>query len=182
MEVLYRILYSFQERRLRAVEEMVRILRPGGRAVIYVWAKDQTRHNTLSSYLKQDRKNRNKDCNSQLKCVSQYNSVSKSAGTIVNEVSHQFPSLPIHTNRTQFQHHDLLVPWKLKPAAKTEPDQKREEESYLEKGSHEVPTFYRYYHVFDEGELEQLCSSVKGAKVVQSYYDQGNWCVTLERA
>ena len=81
-----------------------------------------------------------------------------------------------------FQHHDLLVPWKLKPAAKTEPDQKREEESYLEKGSHEVPTFYRYYHVFDEGELEQLCSSVKGAKVVQSYYDQGNWCVTLERA
>uniref|UniRef100_A0A2Z5U609 tRNA (carboxymethyluridine(34)-5-O)-methyltransferase n=1 Tax=Reticulitermes speratus TaxID=60591 RepID=A0A2Z5U609_9NEOP len=171
-----------EERRLRAVEEMVRILRPGGRAVIYVWAKDQTRHNTLSSYLKQDRKNRNKDCNSQLKCVSQYNSVSKSAGTIVNEVSHQFPSLPIHTNRTQFQHHDLLVPWKLKPAAKTESDQKREEESYLEKGSHEVPTFYRYYHVFDEGELEQLCSSVKGAKVVQSYYDQGNWCVTLERA
>jgi len=112
--------------------------------------------------------------------VPQYNNISISAGTGINEVSSQFPSLPIHTNRTQFQHQDLLVPWKMKPAASTEPDQKRKE-SHLEKGSHEVPTFYRYYHVFDEGELEHLCSSVKSAKVVQSYYDQGNWCVTLQR-
>lgn len=162
------------------MEEMVRILRPGGRALIYVWAKDQVRHNTLSSYLKQDRKNRNKECNSSLNSVPQYNNISTSAGTSINEVSSQFPSLPIHTNRTQFQHQDLLVPWKLKAAASTEPDQKRED-SCLEKGSHEVPTFYRYYHVFDEGELERLCSSVKGAKVVQSYYDQGNWCVILQR-
>jgi alkylated DNA repair protein alkB family protein 8 len=160
------------------VEEMVRILRPGGRALIYVWAKDQAWHNTLSSYLKQDRKNRNKDYNSQLKCVPQHN-VDKFAGTIINEVSGQFPSLPIHTNRTQFQHQDLLVPWKLKPAAKTEPEQKREESDF-EKGSLEVPTFYRYYHVFEEGELEHLCT-VKGAKVVHTYYDQGNWCVMLER-
>ena len=162
------------------MEEMVRILRPGGKALIYVWAKDQVRHNTLSTYLKQDRKNRTKECNSQLSGVPPYNNVSKSTGTIINEVSSQFPSLPIHTNRTQFQHQDLLVPWKLKPAAKTELDQKREE-SCLEKGSHEVPTFYRYYHVFNEGELEHLCNSVKGAEVIQSYYDQGNWCVTLQR-
>jgi alkylated DNA repair protein alkB family protein 8 len=163
------------------VEEMVRILLPGGKALIYVWAKEQERHKTQSSYLKQDRKNRKKVCDSELKYGQQHLDASKSTGTTLKEASSQFPSLPVHTNRTQFQHQDLLVPWKLKLEGKAELYKKTEKESHLEKSSAEVPTFYRYYHVFEEGELELLCSSVKGAKVVWSYYDQGNWCVVLER-
>lgn len=163
------------------MEEMVRILQPGGKALIYVWAKDQQRHNTQSSYLKQDRKNRKKDCDGELKHVPQHSDANKSRNTILNQVSSQFPSLPIHTNRTQFQHQDLLVPWKLKPGVKTELDHKTEGALCLENSSQEVPTFYRYYHVFEEGELELLCSCVKYSKVVQSYYDQGNWCIVLER-
>ncbi|XP_021928885.1 alkylated DNA repair protein alkB homolog 8 isoform X2 [Zootermopsis nevadensis] len=168
-----------KERRLRAVEEMVRILLPGGKALIYVWAKEQERYKTQSSYLKQDRKNRKKVCDSELKHGQQHSDASKSKDTTSNKASSQFPSLPIHTNRTQFQHQDLLVPWKLKVAGKAELD-KTTEASHLE-SSQEVPTFYRYYHVFQEGELECLCSSVKGAKPIQSYYDQGNWCIVLEK-
>lgn len=41
--------------------------------------------------------------------------------------------------------------------------------------------FHRYYHVFQQGELEQLCELVAGVKVVNSYHDQGNWCVILEK-
>jgi alkylated DNA repair protein alkB family protein 8 len=163
------------------VEEMVRILLPGGRALIYVWAKEQERQKTQSSYLKQDRKNRKKGCDSELKYGQQYNDASISTDTTIKEASGQIPSLPIHTNRTQFQHQDLLVPWKLKLGGKAELDKKTEESSHLERSSQEVPTFYRYYHVFEEGELELLCSSVKGAKVVRSYYDQGNWCIVLEK-
>ena len=39
----------------------------------------------------------------------------------------------------------------------------------------------RYYHVFEEGELEELVEKVEGLVVVESYYDQGNWCSVLER-
>lgn len=42
-------------------------------------------------------------------------------------------------------------------------------------------TFHRYYHVFQSGELEYLCSLVSSLTVVRSYYDQGNWCVVVER-
>lgn len=44
-----------------------------------------------------------------------------------------------------------------------------------------APVFHRYYHVFQQGELEQLCSQVAGVKVQSSYHDQGNWCVILEK-
>jgi alkylated DNA repair protein alkB family protein 8 len=163
------------------VEEMVRILQSGGKALIYVWAKDQQRHNTQSSYLKQDRKNRKEDRDGEFKCVSQHSDASKSRNTILNEVSSEFLSLPVHKNRTQFQHQDLLVPWKLKPEVKMELYDKAESALCLENSSQEVLTFYRYYHLFEEGELELLCSSVKGSKVVQGYYDQGNWCIVLEK-
>ncbi|TKR75752.1 hypothetical protein L596_016997 [Steinernema carpocapsae] len=45
---------------------------------------------------------------------------------------------------------------------------------------HEV-TFYRYYHVFKKGELEQLISSVPNLRIVSSNYDNANWCVVAEK-
>jgi alkylated DNA repair protein alkB family protein 8 len=35
--------------------------------------------------------------------------------------------------------------------------------------------------LFQEGELEQLISKVEGLRLVQSYYDQGNWCIVAEK-
>lgn len=43
------------------------------------------------------------------------------------------------------------------------------------------PVFHRFYHVFQQGELEVLCSQVTGVRVQSSYHDQGNWCVILEK-
>ena len=42
-------------------------------------------------------------------------------------------------------------------------------------------TYYRYYHVFREGELVQLCDSLAGVCVIDSWYDHENWCVLLEK-
>lgn len=70
-------------------------------------------------------------------------------------------NLPVHTNRKQFQHQDVLVPWKLR--------------------NEENNTFLRYYHVFEEHELENLCRRVEGVHVCNSYYDQGNWCVLIKK-
>jgi len=68
--------------------------------------------------------------------------------------------LPVHKNRTEFKHQDVLVPWKLKS----------------QDNQQVVKEFKRYYHVFEEGELEELVSSVENLKVEEIYYDQGNWC------
>ena len=46
---------SDQARRKQAVEELVRILRPGGCALIYVWAQEQQKDRQRSKYLKPNR-------------------------------------------------------------------------------------------------------------------------------
>ncbi|XP_059482300.1 alkylated DNA repair protein alkB homolog 8 isoform X2 [Neocloeon triangulifer] len=138
---------STEDRRLKAISEMVRVLRPGGEALIYVWAKNQFKDQQKSSYLKQ--------------------SNNKPSEGKPFAPSTPF-SLPVHSNRTQFCHSDLLVPWKLKHKQQKTDD--KEEEVY-----------FRYYHMFDEGELELVCSRVTDVHIQRSFYDQGNWCVVLKK-
>lgn len=152
-----------ESRRFRAIQEIVRILRPGGQALIYVWAKNQLKDEKSSNYLKT---NKNKDLSSGKVCDNirsvEFNNIKEANGEKNTDFS---ISLPVHVNRTQFKHEDMLVPWKLK--------QKSDES--------EVPTFLRFYHVFSEGELESLCEQIPNITVIKSYYDQGNWCVILEK-
>ncbi|KAF7282445.1 hypothetical protein GWI33_002673 [Rhynchophorus ferrugineus] len=141
-----------KNRRLEALKEIVRVLRIGGKALIYVWAKDQLKGQEKSSYIKQDRKNR-KSLYTQAASVSyETETVNLLDGTV---------SFPVHTNRTQFKTQDVLVPWKLKDENKT--------------------TFLRFYHVFENNELELLCNSLNNVKILKSYYDQGNMCIILEK-
>lgn len=142
---------------------MIRILRIDGLALIYVWAKNQA-FKTNSNYLKQNKRNDN-DCNST--STQSINSESK---------SDDFLSLPIHTNRTQFAHSDVLVPWKLKqslPACNNDTTAATNDKS--------AKTFLRYYHVFDENELFALCSQFDNIDIEDSYYDQGNWCIIMRK-
>jgi alkylated DNA repair protein alkB family protein 8 len=39
----------------------------------------------------------------------------------------------------------------------------------------------RYYHLFDQGELEGLVCDVPGVAVVDVFYDRSNWCVVFEK-
>ena len=122
-----------ESRRVKAVAEMNRVLRKGAKCLIYAWAKDQK----SSVYLKE-----NAEC------------------TKNNDVDLE---LPVHKNRTNFVHSDVLVPW-----TKTKSG-----------------TFHRFYHVFEEGELERLVlkatSNNDEVKIEKSYYDQGNWCVIFQK-
>nr|CAI5829900.1 unnamed protein product [Callosobruchus analis] len=141
-----------EERRLQAIEEMIRVLKVNGRALIYVWAKDQLKNNEKTSYIKQDRKNRKPD-----------------SDVVVTEESAEAPvpngiSLPVHVNRTQFKHKDVLVPWRLKSQQNTIED-----------------TFLRFYHVFEDNELSDLCCKLDNVQIERCYYDQGNWCIVLRK-
>lgn len=145
---------------------MARILVKSGRALIYVWAKNQELKNK-SSYLRQNKKNNKPQPENSAK--SHFSTVLQEQSlTDENAIGN---GLPIHTNRTQFAHQDILVPWKLKKNSNVEPSVAASAEG----------TFLRYYHVFEEHELEELCGEVPGINVVKSYYDQGNWCVIFKK-
>lgn len=174
---------------MAAVTELVRLLKVGGRALIYVWAVEQEYKKQKSKYLKTNKNQenvenqenmqpkaskQNTECRNDLYETKSGSSVrqvhagkasSKLADTTEDCGKETPPRLSVHTNRTAFMSQDLLVPWHLKGEVKASPS----------------PVFHRFYHVFQRGELEDLCASVSGVEVQQSYYDQGNWCVVLQK-
>lgn len=91
------------------------------------------------------------------------------------------PKIHVHTNRTAFLSQDLLVPWHLKGNTENKKGAASGSADVPVENANQKPVFHRYYHVFQQGELEELCLGVKGVKVLRSYHDQGNWCVKLEK-
>ncbi|CAC5396376.1 ALKBH8 [Mytilus coruscus] len=201
---------STQERREAAIIELLRILRSGGKLLIYVWAMEQERHKIKSKYLKESKlHNTDKDhsLNSHGNCSDQFKSGASASKENLNRGDSQFINrktendsnpeltcdsqsdkkdsldctdrkrteetngsqadnktnccLTVHKNRTYFQQQDVLVPWERK-------DQ-----------DNNTTSFHRYYHVFKEGELEEMCGRISGCCVLEKYYDQGNWAVIV---
>ncbi|XP_070685529.1 tRNA (carboxymethyluridine(34)-5-O)-methyltransferase alkbh8 [Pempheris klunzingeri] len=246
--------FSTQERRLAAVRELVRLLKPGGRALIYVWAFEQEYNKQKSKYLKdQNKENPENHCPAKNTPEDSQEPHGKSSvqGSRHLEDNHRPTDdiqddskatdgkLSVHTNRTAFNTQDLLVPWHLKEGKKLgeaeseeggKKDKRKEKskktsgdscsanslssinpldcsprpspgfDSNVSSGSRldtseatqspdsgdtahtsTATLFHRYYHVFQQGELEQLCAQVAAVKVQSSYHDQGNWCVILEK-
>ena len=59
-----------------------------------------------------------------------------------------------------------MVQWKLQSKFS---DQKKDE------------VLYRYYYVFKENELDTLCNKIYNIKIINSFYEHGNWCIILEK-
>uniref|UniRef100_A0A1A8FR29 tRNA (carboxymethyluridine(34)-5-O)-methyltransferase n=4 Tax=Nothobranchius korthausae TaxID=1143690 RepID=A0A1A8FR29_9TELE len=193
--------FSTQERRLAAVRELVRLLKPGGQALVYVWAFEQEYNKQKSKYLKDHNRDSSPTQNSSKKTQEPHGE----PDTQRHSYNPAEDKLSVHTNRTAFNSRDLLVPWHLKEgnkqdgkdsscrlSSRTDPrpgcDSSREATHNPDSkpcsdtsGCSSAPVFHRYYHVFQQGELEQLCAQVAGVKVKSSYHDQGNWCVVLEK-
>ncbi|NWQ78856.1 ALKB8 protein, partial [Columbina picui] len=192
--------FSTAERRLASIRELARLLRPGGTALIYVWAMEQEYKNQKSKYLKE--KNGSRDKEEEISAAAAQRPLSdqmpdsgsqgsshsdrllndgKDEGGDAEPVADS--RLPVHTNRTSFHSQDLLVPWHLKGGTKKKGESV--DTASFPAGSKESqelnPVFHRYYHVFCEGELEAACRSLDCVRVQKSYYDQGNWCVVLEK-
>ncbi|XP_064608870.1 alkylated DNA repair protein alkB homolog 8-like [Liolophura sinensis] len=104
-----------------------------------------------------------------LQTSAETKTVTEDTGPLSNHLS-------VHVNRTAFKEQDVLVPWQLKnKKANVSEDitQTSEIDSCM--------TFHRYYHVFRQGELDSLCETLPNIVIKESYYDQGNWCVLLEK-
>ncbi|XP_051842883.1 alkylated DNA repair protein alkB homolog 8 isoform X2 [Antechinus flavipes] len=193
--------FATAERRLATLQELARLLRPGGRALIYVWAMEQEYNKQKSKYLKGSRDSDEKKehlssgvlasgplgeqnpgpSNHDFVCsISAINDLTRDEGSNANGVINS--KLPVHTNRTSFHSQDVLVPWHLKRGPTRE---KHAEPQKLKSDPvglpDPTPVFHRYYHVFCEGELEAACRMLNNISIQQSYYDQGNWCVIFKK-
>ncbi|XP_023592713.1 alkylated DNA repair protein alkB homolog 8 isoform X2 [Trichechus manatus latirostris] len=187
--------FATAERRVAALQELVRLLRPGGKALIYVWAMEQEYNKQKSKYLRGNRNSQGKkeeissDASVQELLEQMPDMGDQDSACSVPSISDFWEGgcnsskvtnskLPVHTNRTSFHSQDLLVPWHLKGnRGKDKPV-----EQFGTVGSHDPgPVFHRYYHVFCEGELEAACQTLSNVSILQSYYDQGNWCVILQK-
>ena len=198
--------FLIQERRKLAIKEIISLLRLGGRALLYVWAKEQERNKTKSKYLQGKKKHTNSDMDDagtsslNTEDVSPEDQMGSCSGASSSQISSggnnencSAPVVPdenptetagdnsnsevkLHVNRTNFEAQDLLVPWHLRGE-----NSKEKSLSDDTQKTKTAPVFHRYYHVFHEGEIEKLCQEVEGIKIVHSYYDQGNWCVILEK-
>uniref|UniRef100_A0AAQ4SA32 CWF19 like cell cycle control factor 2 n=1 Tax=Gasterosteus aculeatus aculeatus TaxID=481459 RepID=A0AAQ4SA32_GASAC len=211
------------ERRRAAVRELVRLLKPGGRALIYVWAFEQEYKKQRSKYLKEhpEKHSPTEDAQTGSSQEAHGESSIHTSRRLEDLQDATESKLSVHTNRTAFNTQDLLVPWHLKEGKKQVDEESREGERKDEtkeksqktntgfgsgldtsakpsasgdttptcgsalKSESEIsaaPVFHRYYHVFQQGELEQLCGQEAGVTLQSSYHDQGNWCVILEKA
>ncbi|OBS64061.1 hypothetical protein A6R68_07400 [Neotoma lepida] len=188
--------FSTADRRVAALQELSRLLRPGGQALIYVWAMEQEYKNQKSKYLRGSKTSQEDK--------EEINSDTITTGLLVNQMPdggsedqassvpltdnikegeckpRKVPNseLPVHTNRTSFHSQDVLVPWHLKGNSGKD---KAVEPFGLAGCPDPSPVFHRYYHVFCDGELEASCQALGDVSVLQSYYDQGNWCVVLQK-
>ncbi|CAF1506112.1 unnamed protein product [Adineta ricciae] len=87
---------STENRRLKALKEIVRIMKVNGQALVTVWAKEQEINEKKSTYIR--------------KSVKSMASSENESSIAIND------ELTVHTPRTEFQRSDCLVPW-VKPTA-----------------------------------------------------------------
>ena len=185
---------STAERRLSGLRELVRITRPGGLVLVYVWALEQEAKKVKKKHLKEvDFTGKNDQRTVQDNKSSPDESPKESSVADVfpgsnepltnkseNSSDNNLTKLLVNATRESFEQQDLFVPWKYSGPGKQQDKQRIETDgSGLEgKDGH---VYHRYYHVFQDGELQELCSHLSHVTVEKHYYDKGNWCVVLRK-
>ena len=137
---------------------MCRVLKPGGKGLVTVWAKEQKYKNKESYY------------------ISQKGTQNKATKENDNE------NPLVHKFGREFEKKDLFVAWhyNAKTLKKSNESTTLSSDS-LEDKDKEEKVYLRFYHVFENQELEELFKDVNEAKIVESYYEQGNWCAIFEK-
>ncbi|XP_068702570.1 alkylated DNA repair protein alkB homolog 8-like [Montipora foliosa] len=184
---------STAERRLEGLRELVRITRPGGQVLVYVWALEQEVKKVKRSNLKEldfagingreSMKHNGKDKEESWKEGEEDEHFPDGKVNIPSKSKyandHLKSRLCVNANRDLFEQQDLFVPWKYSGQGKQQKNQGKlnEDNNDVAKGQ----VFHRYYHVFQDGELRDLCNQLDDVLIEKHYYDKGNWCVVLKK-
>lgn len=234
---------STAERRANAIKELVRIVKPHGCVLIYVWALEQDKDPANGGPLdeKKDKERRLREeiasvsseaafaendkgaeCKDAVKgnqstveidqeqesaaeprtgkseiCEEDMTEAETRVNTRDSSSKNKFSrncdvasektrsTIAINESRNVFKQQDLLVPWHFRGGkggkGSAESSNELSKTDSNDKATNLSQIYHRFYHVFVEGELEELCSVIKGVKVVKSYHDRGNWCVIIQK-
>ncbi len=142
------------DRRVAVIAELVRIVRPGGRIMVQAWAQEQEQ-GSKRTFEKQDvfvpwRLQKRYNVDGLLEKEAE---VEESEGNDFQEQNQEE-----EMNRDDYD---------FKP-----PSHMVEERGLL--------TYQRYCHVYKKGELEDICRSIPGCRLIETGYDRSNWFVELE--
>uniref|UniRef100_A0A183IMZ9 Methyltransf_11 domain-containing protein n=1 Tax=Soboliphyme baturini TaxID=241478 RepID=A0A183IMZ9_9BILA len=148
--------FADEERRFRALCELVRVVKPGGKVLVYVWAFEQLKEHQPSVYLQSIMAKKHDS-------VQSFNESSPSTSQMLSDM--QPSSLPVFSKMNSFEQQDFLLPWK----------------SSCAYASHSSRSVLRYYHVYKENELETACALIRGCTIYDRFYEQGNWAVVLQK-
>ncbi|SBT76110.1 methyltransferase, putative [Plasmodium ovale] len=143
----------------KAVAEMVRCVKVGGRVLIYVWAYEQ-QENVVG----------NRKFDSQDIFVPWYLQPQHTLETSYNEAERQA---------------EQQVEQQVEQPAE-QPAERQEEEAYREvrpcyPAKKDLLKLQRYYHVFRKEELYELCTSIDGVQVEEFFFDCNNWAIVLRK-
>ncbi|KAK9269989.1 hypothetical protein L1049_025562 [Liquidambar formosana] len=200
---------STEDRRKKAIHELVRVVKKGGLVLITVWAVEQEDRSLVTKWTPLTEKYLEEWIGSSGPCVRSPSSVmlesipeteeNDSGGQLKDskEISNEKLQETIHlSSQSEYDsvasksgknienQQEYFVPWHL-PYHRAEVSGASAcalANGLAKKDDKKGAVVYnRYYHVFSEGELERLASNVDNAVIVDRFYDKSNWCVILEK-
>ncbi|CAM9411729.1 unnamed protein product [Pylaiella littoralis] len=198
--------FSSEARRLRALSELCRLLRPGGRVLVYAWAIEQEQ-DSRRSFAAQDvlvpwhladhhnqSQGRSKDDVDASSVIATDGSSGIGDDTIINNSGPEEDETPNaeSSGAAPAERADEVI-----GVGHGSGNVERGEAESVSAPTPNAPrhgvrvdavagtggsvVYQRYCHVYAEGELEGLVERVDGLRLVESYYDRSNWCVVAER-
>lgn len=200
---------STENRRKKAIEELIRVVKKGGLVLITVWAVEQEDKSLLTKWMPLSEKyveewvgpgspRIRSPSSLALESIPEMNE--NNSGICLRDSKENFTgSIPENKPLSSQSDNDLVnsddenllktqqeyfVPWHL-PYHRAEVSGTSASalaSGLAKKDDKKAAVVYnRYYHVFSEGELERLISGMDNAVVVDRFYDKSNWCIVLEK-
>ncbi|KAF5746823.1 alkylated DNA repair protein alkB 8 [Tripterygium wilfordii] len=200
---------STENRRKKAVEELIRVVKKGGLVLITVWAAEQEDRSLVTKWTPLAQKYVKEWTGPGSPCVrspssltlqsipeaeesnskEQLEDTNESLNEKLEETMHlssrdQDGSVFLIDAEDNKKQQEYFVPWHL-PYHRAEVS--GASASALASGlarkddKKGAVVYDRYYHVFSEGELARLVSGMRNAVVVDQFFDKSNWCIILEK-
>ncbi|KAL5718641.1 tRNA (carboxymethyluridine(34)-5-O)-methyltransferase [Ranunculus cassubicifolius] len=192
---------STESRRVKAIQELIRVVRKGGLVLITVWAAEQEDRSLLTKWTPLTHKleewvgpgsPRVRSPSKALTLQSISETEEKCFGSkskaIINPYESAEGKMKMVASSTSASdggsQQEYFVPWHL-PYHRAEINGQSASavaSGLAKKDDKKGAVVYnRYYHVFMEGELERLVSGIQDAVIVDKFYDKSNWCIILEK-
>ncbi|KAG0341606.1 tRNA methyltransferase, has a role in tRNA modification [Podila horticola] len=184
------------ERRVAAIEEILRVVRLQGRVLIFVWALEQTGKRDFDKDVqdvfvpwampKKAEPKKEKSAKSRPQGVKKKDrkaaeAAASSSSSAATEDPTQDQKEVISAGMDKLTVQDATTNESSASSATISTSMLDPTASETIDPAPAAPVYNRYYHLFQKGELEELISRTNKATIVQQGYDRDNWWCIVEK-